>query len=184
MIKINLIPHGPRLQHQKQTMLWAQVGVAVGMVCLTLAGCWIWGSTLLQHRDDLIREKNSKEHELEVIVKENHEAEILKEQQNLLLESVHFPPRHRDDKKILPIAILDEISKSLEPLELWLVALSINQQDVSIEGQALSRKDVRQFIGILEENSIFGQLSRMETQPQHSRGKVIQQFSLQFTTQG
>ncbi|MGB0910864.1 MAG: PilN domain-containing protein [Nitrospirales bacterium] len=82
----------------------------------------------------------------------------------------------------MPIAVLDEVSSSLEPLELWLLTLSIDQPDVSIEGVALSSTDVSKFIGNLEDSSMFGQLIRMETHSRRIQGEGVQHFTLQFTT--
>ncbi|GJL64655.1 MAG: hypothetical protein NPIRA04_33090 [Nitrospirales bacterium] len=89
------------------------------------------------------------------------------------------------NQRNFPIFILDEISRGLEPLGLWLLALSIEGDDVSIEGNALSHKAVGEFIQRLEESTMFGRLVRMETQP-HTihEDHVMQKFSLQFTTPG
>ena len=87
------------------------------------------------------------------------------------------------DQPALPIVVFDEISKGLNPLGLWLEALTIERNEVSIQGFALTRRDVAKFIRNLETSSIFGALIRMETDSRHVHGEDIQQFTVQFTTE-
>ena len=182
MIKINLIPHEPPSHIRHGGKAGPQVRVGETLVCLVLIGFLIWGVVLVQQRDVLVQQKLSIDRELANIITNNTEGHQLIEKHAAMVAQRNFLAG-QESLKYLPIHALDEISRSIDPLEVWLIGLSIDGQDVSIEGMSLSRKDVGQFITNLEASSIFSELIKMETQPQQSNGRVIQQFSLQFTLQ-
>ncbi len=184
MITINLLPsRASRQQRKKRSKIRAQLVIGVGVMLLSATICWVWGVFLLQQRDDLQKEKNSIEHMLAAVVTNNQTDESFRERQGQLRAYVEFLTRN-DEEKYFSVFALDEISKSLEPLGVWLIALSVDQQDVVIEGKALSRKDIGRFIENIEESEVFGKLVKMETQLHGIiRGEVIRKFSLQFTTQ-
>jgi len=186
MITINLLPH------RSSPMCRESAGVsrplALGIVAVLLSGtvCWGWGSSLFKQRDLVRHEKNSKEQMLASISANKSNDETLLDMQSRhdrLMAPAKFLAKYREDH-YLPIRILDDISQSLEPLDLWLLALSIESDDVLIEGNALSHKDVGRFIQNLEESSSLKRLIKMETQPYIvDNDNVMQKFSLQFTTQ-
>ena len=178
MITINLLPHHPRPTHRAGVMDVAQVAIGAGVLCLVIMTCLFWGVALFQERDALLQEKFSKEQELTRVIKNNNKGQQLRAKQAMMISQTPYLPG--SGGKFLPVQVLDEISRSIDPLEVWLIGLSLDGPDVSIEGRALSRGDVTQFIRNLEEASIFGHLIRMETQPQKNNGRVLQQFSFQF----
>ncbi len=181
MIKINLLPHFSPSQSHGPLSLQIQVAIGIGVLCVSLIVCWIWGDFLFERRDLLVEEKQSKSRKLMALVEANRQGENLKKRQDLLLAKTHSLTVH-NEQHAMPIAVLDKVSNSLEPLELWLLTLSIDQPDVSIEGLAVSSTDVSTFIGNLEDSSIFGKLIRMETHPRHLHGSAVQHFTIKFTT--
>ncbi len=182
MIKINLLPQLPRSLPQHFSRERIQLIIGISMLGLSLIICLIWAIALIQERDMLLTEKITKNQELLIMAESNLKKESLKKSQDVLLTQAYSRRVHDDDSSV-PIMVLDEVSKSLEPLALWLMALSIERHDVSIEGFALSRRDIAKFIGNLEGSSMFGQLIRMESHSHHINGEDVQRFTLQFTAE-
>jgi len=187
MITINLLPRRPLPMRRESVDLYRPLVLGILAVLLSGTVCWGWGSSLLERRDLMRQKKNFKEQMLSSMIANTQNGEKLLEaqdRQGRLMAHAQFLAKNNKQRN-LPILILDEISRSLESLDLWLLALSIEGNDVSIEGNALSHKAVGQFIQSLEESTMFGRLVRMETQP-HTlhEDHVTQKFSLQFTTQG
>ena len=178
MITINLLPHHSGSIHRNGGRQGARVAIEASVFCVVIIACAFWGVALFQERDVLLQEKFSKQRELAKVITHNKKGQQLKAKQAMLTSQTPYFSDSRE--KFLPIQVLDEISRSIDPLEAWLIGLSIDGRDVSVEGWALSREDVTQFIRNLEEAVIFGHLMRMETQPQKNNGRVVQQFSVQF----
>ncbi|GJL63151.1 MAG: hypothetical protein NPIRA04_18050 [Nitrospirales bacterium] len=187
MITINLLPRRPLPMRREAGGLHRSLVLGIVSVLLSGTVCWGWGSSLLEQRDLVRQEKRSKEQMLSSMIAntQNDKKRLeAKGRQSRLMPHAQFLAKD-SRRRNLPILILDEISQSLEPLDLWLLALSIEGDDVFIEGKALSHKAVGQFIQSLEESRMFGRLIRMETQPHIlHEDHVMQKFSLQFTTQG
>jgi len=186
MITINLLPH--RISSARRESVGVHWQLILGIVLVLLSGtvCWSWGNSLLERRDLIRQEKNAQEQELATMIANTGSGEMLlnaPDQSRRLMAQAQFLAR-TGEQQIFPIRILYEISRSAEPFGIWLSALSIEEDDVVIEGNALSHRDVGQFLQTLEESIMIGRLVRMETQPQTlHEDTIMQKFSLQFTTQ-
>ncbi len=182
MIKINLLPHCYRPQPERYSGVRMQLAIGVGVLSTCFLVSCVWAAALFQTRDVLLQEHTARGSELMRVLEGNHKEPNRKKIHDPLITEV-YSRMLQGDQHSLPIVVFDEISKSLEPLELWLVALTIEHNEVSIEGLALSRGDIAKFIRNLETSSIFGELIRMETDSRHIHGEDIQQFTFQFTVE-
>ncbi|GJL56558.1 MAG: hypothetical protein NPIRA02_36900 [Nitrospirales bacterium] len=187
MIIINLLPH--RTPKTPRESVDANRQFMLGIVLVLLSGTvsWGWGNSLLEQRDMVRQEKHATEQKLALLVANVEDSAQLVEKQDpsgRFTAYEQFWGKAREQQHILPILILDELSRSLEPFGIWLIALSIEEDDVVLEGDALSHGDVGLFVQALEESSIFRQWVRMETQPHvNQHDNMMQKFSLQFTAQ-
>lgn len=181
MITINLMPRLADQESSTRTTVNGQLGVGGAVLFLVLLGCWWWSTALLQERDDLVEQKNAKEQMLTTVGSGSRNDEIEEKRRVLRARSQLLAGNHAE--KFLSVRVLDEISRSLDPLGLWLVALSIDEREVSIEGRALTRSAVSQFVKALEETSIFGEVKRLELRPQNMRAESLHQFVFIFTTE-
>ena len=75
MITINLMPHHLRAQLQERTSLRLHLAIGIGVVCLTVTICWVWGTSLVHHRDRLRQENISQEQRLAIMDTKNQRKE-------------------------------------------------------------------------------------------------------------
>jgi type IV pilus assembly protein PilN len=80
--------------------------------------------------------------------------------------------------------VLDYVSRSLEPLKLWLVRLSIKGNNVEVEGRAMTNDDVVEFVNSLRQTDYFSSILLRESRA-GTEGKVnVYQFRLDLTLKG
>ena len=84
-------------------------------------------------------------------------------------------------QKLFPVIALDEVSRGIDSLDIWLTALSVDQKEVVIEGKAFSREGIDTFVDNLEQSSVFESLIKMQIQPLPSAdAENMHQFIFHF----
>ena len=160
-----------------------QLILGVGMVLLTVILCWTWRNALVHERNHMHELKISHERVLSSMMDKKEKLQRMRDisDQHQARAQLLEPTVQQ---KLFPVMTLDEISRSLSPLDVWLTALSIDQQQVSIEGKSLSRTDIHKFVENLEQSAIFASLTRLHIQPLPSiETEGLQQFSFEFQAQ-
>ena len=125
-------------------------------------------------------------------VKEQKLADLKEKSQHLdLLENKHATllarsrlVAERSDRKFAPVILMDEISRSVNPLNLWLHRVVVSGQDVEIEGRGLKSHDIRKFVDTLEQTALWKTLLAIETQPEVFQGSQVYHIRLRFTMDG
>jgi type IV pilus assembly protein PilN len=80
--------------------------------------------------------------------------------------------------------VLDYVSRSLEPLKLWLVRLSIKGNTVEVEGRALTNDDVVEFVNNLRRTDYFTNIDLQESRSALESQLSVYQFKLGFRLKG
>lgn len=149
----------------------------IGVILLTLILCWAWRDTLMSERDHLRQIKKSQEQTLATMMAKREE----------IGNSLNRHPARASflsekwQQKLFPVIALDEVSRGIDSLDIWLTALSVDQKEVVIEGKAFSREGIDTFVDNLEQSSVFESLIKMQIQPLPSAdAENMHQFIFHF----
>ena len=114
-------------------------------------------------------------------LKENSQkAAVLKHSYTALLTRARLL-EHHSGRKFAPVSLLDSISRSLNPLSLWLLRIGVAGEKVEIEGRGLQSEDILKFVDSLELTPFWGNLLTIEMQKESYQSRPVYRFSLRFT---
>ena len=92
--------------------------------------------------------------------------------------------KQQSDNKFAPVSLLDMISRSLNPLNLWLHHLGVDGKNVEIEGRGWQSEDILKFVDTLEQSPHWGNLLAIETRKESYHNIPVYHFNLRFTMNG
>ncbi|WP_455377904.1 PilN domain-containing protein [Petrachloros mirabilis] len=184
MIRINLIAAGPKGRQAKpQYDVRAQAMLGVGIVVVTLAGCWWYWESLdgaIAARQAEKAEKEKQVAQLKEQVKQVSDFEQRKaqlEERNRIIDQL-------EKSRVGPVKVLDHVSQSLEPLKLWLVRVGVSGQNIDLEGRALTNDDVVEFVNNLRRTDYFSDINLQESRAATESQVNLYQFKLGFRLKG
>jgi type IV pilus assembly protein PilN len=183
MIRINLLP-GPKGHKAKpQYDVRAQALLGVGLLLVTLAGCWWYSGSL----DDEIAmrqtEKLDKERQV-VQLKEQVKQVSDFENRKKVLEDKNRIIDELEKSRVGPVKALDHVSQSLDPLKVWLVRMAVTGKEVDLEGRAATNDDVVEFVNNLRRTDYFSNINLQESRAAVESQLTIYQFKLGFRLKG
>jgi type IV pilus assembly protein PilN len=183
MIRINLLP-GPKGKKAKpQYDTRAQALLGVGIILITLAGCWWYAASLdseIQARQEEKQEKEKQVAQLKEQVKLVQDFE----QKKKLLEDKNRIIDQLEASRVGPVKVLDHVSQSLEPLKVWLTRLGLSADTVELEGKALTNDDVVEFANNLRRTDYFSNINLQESKAAVENKINVYQFKLAFRLKG
>lgn len=161
MIRVNLLA-GPRARKAKgQWNVQVELAAAVGLVVLTLGACLFYAGILedeIEVRQNAIKDKKIEIAKLQVKVKEVLEFEKKKTH----LENLNRVIAQLEKNRTGPVRILDSLSRSLEPLKVWLVSVRLKGKRVELSGVAMGNDAVVEFINNLRGGGQFKNVRLVE----------------------
>lgn len=83
--------------------------------------------------------------------------------------------------RMQPVSILDTLSQSLDPLDLWLVTMHLGKGRLALDGLAGSHEDILRFSKTLEDQSLFKEVIISETRTESVAEEVLYSFSMNIT---
>jgi type IV pilus assembly protein PilN len=180
MIRINLLstPRAKAVQTQWDVRL--ELISAVALLILTVAGWMFYGETLESDIADKQHEKQGKEKEVALLkdkVKQVQDFERTKK----LLEDKNRVIDELEKSRAGPVQVLDHVSHSLEPLNIWLVRLTVKGTSVELEGKALTNDDVVEFVNNLRRAEYFSNIRLLESKSGTEAKLNLYQFKLNMT---
>ena len=107
-------------------------------------------------------EKQGKEKDLAVLKDKVKQVQDF-EQKKKLLESRNHIIEQLEKCRFGPVHVLDYISQSLEPLNLWLVRLALKGNGVELGGRAMTNDYVLAFLNNLRYTDYFTNIKLLET---------------------
>jgi len=184
MIRINLLSSGPKGRPTRpQYDVRAQVMLGVGLVVVTLAGCWWYADALdneIAARQDEKDVKTKQVTQLKEQVKQVSDFE----QRKKLLEDKNRIIDQLEKSRVGPVKVLDHVSQSLDPLKLWLVKVGVTGQKIDLEGRALTNDDVVEFVNNLRRTDYFTDINLQESRAAVESKISVFQFKLGFRLKG
>jgi type IV pilus assembly protein PilN len=180
MIRINLLSTPRAKAVQKQWDVRLELISAVVLLILTVAGWIFYGETLESDIADKQHEKQGKEKEVALLkdkVKQVQDFERTKK----LLEDKNRVIDELEKSRAGPVQVLDHVSHSLEPLNIWLVRLTVKGTNVELEGKALTNDDVVEFVNNLRRAEYFSNIRLLESKSGTEAKLNLYQFKLNMT---
>ena len=180
MIRINLltVPRARAVKRQWDVGLELASGIAV--VMLMLAGWWFYGETLESEIASKQIEKGDKEKQLALLKDKVKQVQDF-EQKKKLLEDKNRIIDELERARIGPVKVLDYVSQSLEPLNLWVVRLAMKGTAVEIDGRAMTNDDVVEFVNNLRRADYFASIRLVESRSGTESKQNVYQFKLSLT---
>lgn len=184
MIKINLLASGPRgVKAKPKYDIRAQILLGVGVVLITLAGCWWYATALEREIEALTEEKQSKEKQVAQLKEQVKQVQDF-EQKKKLLEEKNRVIDQLEQTRGGPVKVLDRVSRSAEPLRIWLTKLGISADTVELEGRALTNDDVVEFANNLKGTDYFTAITLQESKAATENKVNLYQFRLTVRLKG
>jgi type IV pilus assembly protein PilN len=184
MIRINLLSSGPKGRPAKpQYDVRAQVLLGVGLVIVTVAGCWWYSDSLdteIAAKQAEKEDKTKQVAQLKEQVKQVSDFEQRKKQ----LEDKNRIIDQLEKSRVGPVKVLDHVSQSLEPLKLWLVKVGVNGENIDLEGRALTNDDVVEFVNNLRRTDYFMDINLQESRAALESQISVYQFKLGLRLKG
>jgi type IV pilus assembly protein PilN len=184
MIRINLLSVGPKTRKAKpQYDVRAQALLGVGVVLITLAGCWWYSAALDSEIETLQEEKQTKERQIAQLKEQVKQVQDF-EQKKKLLEDKNRIIDQLEQSRSGPVKVLDHVSQSIEPVKLWLTRLAMAADSMELEGRALTNDDVVEFVNNLRRTEYFTGIILQESKAVVENKVNVYQFRLVFRLKG
>lgn len=183
MIRINLLP-GPKGHKAKpQYDVRAQALLGIGLLCITLAGCW-WYSAALDEEITLRQsEKVDKEKQVARLKEQVKQVSDF-EGRKKVLEDKNRIIDELEKSRVGPVKVLDHVSQSLDPLKVWLVRVAVTGKDIDLEGRAATNDDVVEFVNNLRRTDYFSNITLQESRAAVESQLNVYQFKMGFRLKG
>ena len=184
MIRINLLATGPKARKAKpQWDIRAEALLGVGVLLITLTGCWYYASSLDEEIQAKQHEKQTKDTQVAKL-KEQVKAVQDFEEKKRQLEAKNHIIDELEKSRTGPVKVLDHVSQSLNPLKVWLVRMSLKGSNVELEGRAMTNDDVVEFVNNLRRTDQFGAIKLMESRAGQDNKMNTYQFKLDLSMKG
>lgn len=175
MIKINLLPKDAR----KRVGLTQQIVIMAIMILATIFGIAFAWSTLdgmIAQRQEEIARTQQRLQELQKVIEEINKFEA---QRQALEQKLAVIAKLEKEQKI-PVHMLDELFLTLED-DMWLTSFQQQNQDLLVNGSALSNPVVSDYMRNLEESPYFGNIELVVSQSRQIGTQTVRDFQLKVT---
>lgn len=180
MIKINLLPVPKARKIKKRAEVRSQLiltGLIFGLITIICSYFWL---DLNREYKQLQETKTKATKELAELKEKVKEVENY-EQNKKSLEEKNRVIEQLKRNQSGPVHLLDEISISLEPLKVWLVSISVQENRVDLDGKAITNSDIVEFINRLKSSKYFSDILLIESRQVIEGNIPIYSFKLKST---
>lgn len=180
MIKINLLPVPKARKAKKQMEVQYELVLAGVLIGFVLVGCvYFWyllDSRIARLQDDKVKANA----ELTVLKQKVKEVENYENNKKVLEEKNRIIEQLKKNQGA-PVRLLDEISRSVDPLKIWLGKISAQGTQVDIEGKAITNSDIVEFINNMKNTKFFTDIQLIESRQAVESSVPIYNFKLRCT---
>lgn len=181
MIRINLIagPRPKKAQVSRQLDSRIEGLIAVGLLLVTLFAAWMYVSALQEEREAKQRDKADKDTRVAALKEQVKQVQDF-EQKKKVLEDKNRTIDQLEKARGGPVKVLDQVSRSLDPLKLWLLKLNLTNGTVEVEGRALTNDDIVEFVNNLRRTEAFNSIQLLESRASNENKINLYSFKLKF----
>ncbi len=184
MIRINLLQTTTRARKVGgQWDVHAEVTAAAVLVVFVLGACIYYSGALEDEIQLKMVEKRQKRAQINSLKSKLQKVEDF-EKKKKLLEDKNRIIEQLEKRRGGPVKVLDEISKGLDPLKLWLTKLTVQGKKVTLQGQALENDDVVGFVNNLRRGEVFEDINLGEIRAKLEHKVKFFEFTLKLKIKG
>jgi len=161
MIAINLLRCILKHEHRQRRRCQAEAAVLLLVIVGTIAVCGFVWADLEQSLGQLQKEKVQKTAQLVELEHTRGQLKIMN-RHTTDLRNRSQQVTHLTNQQRRSIQLLDTVSRSLDPLKLWLDTLEMKQDRVMLMGFADSKSQIVQFAQNLKRDGLFQEVTVLE----------------------
>lgn len=175
MIKINLLPVKKKKRAKKlPTFLLATIFLTIA-ACAIMAYTFVYFSSKLSSKKDLVAANEKKIAELAAKLKEVENFEKL----NATFKKNKDVIEQLSKNKALPVKVVDEVSAVL-PSGVWINSMEVKGVDVSLSCTGFTNTDVVNYVNNLKNSKLFTDVYLQESVQAQVSGFSVYSFKLVF----
>lgn len=180
MIKINLLPVPKARKAKKQMEVQYELVLAGVLIGFVLVACIYFWYLLDSRIGRLQSEKARANVELTSLKEKVKEVENYENNKKVLEEKNRVIEQLKKNQGA-PVRLLDEISRSMDPLKIWLTNITEQESRVDIDGKAITNSDIVEFINKLKSTKFFTDIQLIESRQAVEFNVPIYNFKLRCT---
>lgn len=180
MIKINLLPVPKARKAKKQMEVQYELVLAGVLIGFVLVACVYFWYLLDSRIGRLQNEKAKANTELTVLKEKVKEVENYEGNKKVLEEKNRIIEQLKKNQGA-PVRLLDEISRSMDPLKIWLGTITAQDSKIDIDGKAITNSDIVEFINNMKNAKIFTDIQLIESRQAVELNVPIYNFKLRCT---
>ncbi len=150
--------------------------LALSMVCIVSGLIWANVNKQIQ---SLQQELADKRVQVSSQARFESDVKVLVEQRKKLMQEI-LRLEDFQSSRVQPGNILDTISQSLDPLDLWLVTMQLEKGRLALDGLAGSREDILRFSKNIDDQALFKDVTISETRAELIAAEALYSFSMNF----
>jgi type IV pilus assembly protein PilN len=177
MIKINLLAVPKARKAKKQMEVQYELVLAGALIGFVLVACgYFW--YLLDSRIGRLQDDKAKANvELTALKQKVKEVENYENNKKVLEEKNRIIEQLKKNQGA-PVRLLDEISRSVDPLKIWLGTISVQGSQVEIDGRAITNSDIVEFINNMKNTKFLTDIQLIESRQAVELNVPIYNFKL------
>jgi len=180
MIKINLLPVPKARKAKKQMEIQGELIMAGVLIGFVFAACIYYWYLLDSRITRLQGDKTRATAELTSLKEKVKEVENYESNKKVLEEKNRIIEQLKRNQGA-PVHLLDEISRSMNPLKIWLSNIMVQDTKIDIDGKAVTNADIVEFINNMKNAKIFTDIQLIESRQAVELGVPIYSFKLRCT---
>lgn len=182
MIKINLLPTKKK---PPKKVIDLQQQLILAVLVLIIEGLGLGYYWMKQHDRIVTLEGHKAANEAKITEQDNLLKEVLnvEDERKKVAEKIEIIEKLKRNQAG-PVHLLDEVSTALPQKDINIVSLTENNNNINLDGEALTSDDVDKFIRNLKASPLLKDVMLLETNTVKREENDIYRYKLQFVYKG
>lgn len=173
MIKINLLPYREKEKKENSVRQASLIGGAFVALILILVFVQLKLNSSIRTLESQVKESEVKLVDLDKKI--GHLDEFKKDKQEL--EQKLQVIKNLEENRLMPVKILDDLASLVPPKDIWLVKITHNNDQLTVEGVGKDNIIVADFMKIIEKFEPVKSVDLVSSKKTEISGITLQQFN-------
>ena len=173
MIKINLLPYREKEKKENNVRQASLIGGAFVVLILILVFVQLKLNSSIKTLESQVKESEVKLVDLDKKI--GHLDEFKKDKQEL--EQKLQVIKNLEENRLMPVKILDDLASLVPPKDIWLIKITQNNDQLTIEGVGKDNIIVADFMKIIEKFEPVKSVDLVSSKKTEISGITLQQFN-------
>ncbi len=174
MIKINLLPYR---ETRKKAGIKRQLILVGILLCILFAGVFGMHIYFMAVQSDLAQKVRNAEAKLSALSKIAGEIDRVRGDRAVLEKKIAII-KNLEENRLKPVLILDDLTAIIPAGQVWLTAVSSNENDLRIDGMARDNSAVAQFMKNLERSPYYKSVDLISSKQSIVGSAKLQAFTV------